>query len=178
MTVLRTARLVLSELDASDAAFLVALLNDPGFLTRIGDRGVRTEADAQRYLDDGPRASYAANGFGLWRVADGATPVGICGLLRRPGLDHPDLGFALLQAHAGRGIATEAAAACLAYGHRDLGLPRIDAITSPGNAGSIHVLTKLGMRFAGLVTLPGIATQQRQYVSLAPADPPTVDVRS
>lgn len=163
--ILLTDRLAVSELVAADAAFIADLLNDPGFLTHIGDRGVRTEADARRYIEDGPRASYTANGFGLWRVDAGATPAGICGILRRPGLDHPDLGFALLARYAGRGYATEAAAACLAHGHATLGLPRIDAITSPGNAGSIHVLTKVGMRFAGMVEVPGVAARQRRYVS-------------
>ena len=70
--VLCTERLALRELKAGDVDFLVELLNDADFLEHIGDRGVRTRADAARYLAEGPLASYAQHGFGLWHVARAA----------------------------------------------------------------------------------------------------------
>jgi RimJ/RimL family protein N-acetyltransferase len=68
VTVIETERLALRELTADDAAFIVELLNDPSFLRYIGDRGVRTIDDARRYIETGPRASYAQHGFGLYLV--------------------------------------------------------------------------------------------------------------
>ena len=150
-----TPRLVLTELTADDAGFIVALLNSPGFLANIGDRGVRDADDARRYVAQGPAASYAAHGFGLWKVslrADG-TPVGMSGLLKRDELPFADLGYAFLPAHAGQGYATEAGAAALDFGFRCKGLPRILAIVRPGNEASMRVLGKLGMDERGEVQI-------------------------
>ena len=149
--ILETQRLRLHELADTDTGFIVELLNDADFLRFIGDRGVRSHDDALRYLAEGPRASYAANGFGLWRVErreDGAI-VGMCGLLRRETLPHPDIGYAYLPAFRGQGYAVEAGAAVLRRGFETLGLPRILAIVTEANAGSVRVLERLGMSCQG-----------------------------
>lgn len=152
---LRTDRLLISELGDGDAAFIVDLLNTPGFLANIGDRGVRCDDDARRYIAQGPAASYAMHGFGLWKVSlrsDG-TPVGMSGLLKRDELPFPDLGYAFLPGHQGRGYAIEAGAAALDFGFRDKGLRRILAIVRPGNEASMRVLARLGMNERGVVQL-------------------------
>lgn len=145
---LRTSRLVLRELGPDDAGFLVELLNTPGFLQHIGDRGVRDEAGALDYLRDGPWASYAQYGFGLWHVArrrDG-TPLGICGLLQRDYLKAPDIGYALLPAAEGQGYAFEAAQAAVGHAFRILRLPRVYAVIAPDNTRSQRLAERLGMR--------------------------------
>lgn len=143
-----TERLVLSELVPDDAPFIHTLVNDAGWLRYIGDRGVRTLDDARAYIENGPMASYARNGFGLYRVSvrDGDDAVGMCGLIKRDTLKHVDIGFAFLPDARGRGYAREAAFATLAHARDNLGLDRIVAIVSPGNAPSIRLLTLLGMR--------------------------------
>lgn len=147
--VLVTARLDLRELDAGDAAFMLAMLNDAAFIEHIGDRGVRTLDDARAYVEAGPMASYAQHGFGLYCVEERATrlPVGLCGLLRRPTLDDVDIGFAFLPAYRSLGYAREAAQAVLGHAHAILGLRRIVAIVAPGNAPSARLLEHLGFRF-------------------------------
>jgi len=70
-----TERLRLRRLTADDAPFILELLNDPDFLRNIGDRGVRTEADARGYILDGPVASYERHGFGLYLVGVRRFPV-------------------------------------------------------------------------------------------------------
>src|SRR3984885_15762266 len=97
MSIIETARLSLRELDFGDAEFILELLNEPGFIRNIGDKGVRTLADARDYILQGPMDSYARNGFGLYAAClrDG-TPIGICGLVKREGLNAPDVGFAFL----------------------------------------------------------------------------------
>ncbi len=146
---LETGRLTLRRLELADAPFLVTLLNEPSFLENIGDRGVRNVEDAARYLRDGPFAMYERFGFGLWhaaRRADGVA-VGMCGLLKRDNLPDVDIGYAYLPAFWGQGYAIEAAAAVLEHAARKFGLKRVIGIVSQGNAASIRVLEKLGMRY-------------------------------
>jgi len=152
-----TPRLRLTELSEDDAGFVLALLNTEGFLRHIGDRGVRSLDDARRYLREGPLASYAEHGHGLWKVtlkADGAA-VGMSGLVRRESLPRPDLGYAFLPGYAGQGLASEAGAAVLAHAFGVLRLPQVLAIVSPGNEASVRVLEKLGMREWGLREFDG-----------------------
>ena len=144
-----TARLSLRRLTLDDAPFVVALYNEPSFLQNIGDRGVRNLDDAQRFLRDGPLAMYARHGFGLWHVsrrADG-TGLGVCGLLKRDTLADVDIGYAYFPAFWGQGYAFEAVSATLAHAAHAFALRRVVAVVSPGNAGSIRVLEKAGMRF-------------------------------
>ncbi len=156
-TILETPRLVLREFTQGDAAFVLGLLNEPSWLRFIGDRGVRDLDAARRYLDDGPRASYVRNGFGLWCVVPKGSeaPVGMCGLIRRESLPDVDVGFAFLPAAWGRGFARESAAAVLAHARDALGLGRVLAITDPENTASIRVLERVGMRQEGTIRMPG-----------------------
>ena len=152
-----TARLRLREVVEDDAVFVVELLNQPDFLRFIGDRGVRDLEQARSYLREGPLASYADHGMGLYLVEhrEGGVPIGLCGLLVRDGLPDPDIGFAFLPAYYGQGYAFEAASATLAHARTALSLPRVLAIVSPGNDRSIALLRRLGLCDAGTVQLPG-----------------------
>jgi ribosomal-protein-alanine N-acetyltransferase len=169
MTILETDRLVLRELTPADAAFILELLNEPAFITFIGDKGVRDFPGAVKYIRTGPMASSARNGFGLWRVALKAddTPIGICGLLKRDTLDHPDLGYALLARHGGKGYAFEAASAVLIHGRTVLKLGSVLAVTAQENPASISLLQKLGFKFERMVDMPGYAEPSRLFTQLA-----------
>ncbi|UWX04714.1 GNAT family N-acetyltransferase [Pseudoxanthomonas sp. NC8] len=136
---------------------MVELLNQPDFLRFIGDRGVRDEAQARTYLREGPIAGYARHGMGMYAVEPrhGGAPIGLCGLVVREGLPGPDLGFALLPGYYGQGLTFEAAGAVLDHARTTLALPRVLAIVSPGNARSIALLRRLGLRDAGTISLPG-----------------------
>jgi [ribosomal protein S5]-alanine N-acetyltransferase len=149
---MKTERLTLRELAEGDERFILELLNEPDFLRNIGDRGVRDEAAAARYIADGPRASYARNGFGLYCVTRNDEPIGICGLLKRDTLADVDIGFAFLERFRGDGYALEAATAVMGQAI-DRGLPRVVAITVDDNASSIRLLEKLGMQFERVVKL-------------------------
>ena len=167
MTVLSTQRLELRHLDACDAPFMLELLNDQSFIANIGDRGVRTVADAARYIQDRMAPSYARYGYGLYLVELRATgaAIGICGLVRRDYLDDPDIGFAFLPPFLGQGYALESATAVSAHAFETLGLPRLLAITSPHNARSMQLLEKIGLRFERMITPPGEAREIRLYTS-------------
>lgn len=161
MTVIETERLALRELTPGDAEFIRRLLNDPDFLHYIGDRNVRTDDDARRYIADGPAASYAAHGFGLWLVelTGDKSPIGICGLLKRPVLPDVDIGFAFLPPFRAKGYAHESARAVLTYAMGQLGLARILAVVNPENAASIRLLEKLGMTCERMVRLTDAAPE-------------------
>ena len=153
--VILSARLKLCELGLDDARFILELLNDAGFLRFIGDKGVRTLADAREYISQGPVESYRRFGFGLYLASlrDSGAPIGICGLVKRETLPDADVGFAFLSRHWSKGYAAEAAAAVLDHGRNTLGIQRIVAITAPDNYGSIAVLEKIGLRFEGMIHL-------------------------
>jgi RimJ/RimL family protein N-acetyltransferase len=152
--VIRTARLDLRELDFSDAEFILELLNEAGFIRFIGDKGVRTLADARDYILQGPMDSYSRNGFGLYAAClRDATPIGICGLVKREGLSDPDVGFAFLCRYWASGYAVESAAAVLAHARNSLRIGRVVAITSPDNWPSIAVLEKIGLQFERMIRL-------------------------
>jgi len=174
MNELATERLRLRPFDLGDAAFALRLLNEPGFLRHIGDKGVRTLEDARAYLADGPLASYARHGFGLLAVVPraGGEPLGMCGLLKRDVLPDPDVGFALLAAHEGRGYAFEAASAVLADARERLGLARIVALVAPDNARSIRLLERLGMFPEGAVRLAEGDAPCRLFALGPPGGPP------
>lgn len=155
--ILETARLRLQPLALADAAFILALVNEPSWLQYIGDRNVHSLDDARRYLREGPLAMYDRHGFGLYRIerkSDGVS-LGLCGLIQREALETADIGYALLPAYWGQGYAFEAAQASLDYGNRVLGLNPIAAITLPDNPRSIALLQRLGMTYVEDRVLPG-----------------------
>jgi len=149
MSRIETERLILRQFTIDDAAFVLELVNDPAWLQHIGDRGVRTLADARAYLRKGPLASYARNGFGFNLVELKSTrePIGGCGLIKRETLADVDLGFAFLPQFRGMGYAEEAARATLKHARQVLGFDRIVAVVSPENTRSIGLLRKLGFSY-------------------------------
>lgn len=148
--ILESERLRVREFNTEDTSFIVELLNTPGWLEFIGDRNVRTDEQARSYLKNGPIKSYHDNGFGLYMVEtkETTTAVGMCGILKRDTLDHPDIGFAFLPEYAGLGYAREIAKATLNYADNALNMPRLLAITKPNNRRSIRLLESIGFTFA------------------------------
>jgi len=153
--ILETERLRLRELTLEDTPFIIELLNSPGWLQFIGDRNVRTEAEAKAYLENGPLKSYRENGYGLYLVEkkDDTLSVGMCGILNRETLDNPDIGFAFLPPYTAQGYAFESASSMLLYARNKLKIPKICAITVPDNIKSISLLEKLGMKFEKKIRL-------------------------
>jgi RimJ/RimL family protein N-acetyltransferase len=167
MRILATERLVLREATTADDTFILELVNDPDFLRNIGDRGVRTLEDARRYVLDGPVASYAKHGFGMWVVElrEDGCPIGLCGFVKRDWLDDVDIGFAFLPQYRARGYAYESASAVKAYGCEVLRLQRIAAIVSPDNDDSIRLIEKLGLRFERMVRAANEDSDIKMFVT-------------
>jgi RimJ/RimL family protein N-acetyltransferase len=145
--ILRTARLTLTPVNGADLANLVAIKADPRvFAIMLG--GVRSVAETREELAHDVRA-WGANGFGIWSVREGDRFVGITGLETRPDARGVALRFALWPEAQGRGLAREAAAAALRFGHDDAGLIRIVAVARASNFASRTVLGGIGMTECG-----------------------------
>jgi ribosomal-protein-alanine N-acetyltransferase len=165
VVVLETERLVLREVEEADAAFVLDLLNSAGFIENIGDRGVRTQDEAAAYIRDRVIGSYQTHGFGMWLVVEAKRPIGLAGLVKREGLDDPDVGYAFIADAWGRGYAQEIAAAVMRHAREKLGLGRLAAITTPENYASMAVLRKVGFTFQGMITLPGADRESTYFIA-------------
>ena len=161
--IIETSRLRIRKLSVEDAEFVLRLVNEPAFIANIGDKGVRTLADAKNFIAKGPWTCQAKRGYGQFLVEqkEDGDPVGICGILYRDSLNLTDIGFAILAKYRGRGFAFEAAAAVMKYGFSKLPIEEIVGLTSAENTASIRVLEKLGMKFDSVVKMsvddPGTA---------------------
>ena len=172
MKILETERLTIRELNAAtDAAFVLELLNSPKFIKYIGDRGVRSVEESREFIENRYRQSYREHGFGLYTVglksgestdndtlraarvsaSDTATQIGICGFVKRDTLPGPDLGFAFLPEFEGQGYGFESAAAMMKHGRETLGFTKVLAITSLHNDVSGRLLEKLRFKFERLI---------------------------
>ena len=153
--IVETARLRIRETTVDDAAFILRLVNEPSFLSNIGDKGVRDLVDAKRFIEEGPWRRGQRPGYGQFVVelSESGIPAGICGILYREALDVTDVGFAFLPEHWGCGYAFEAAEAVMRYGYSTLGVGKIVGLTSEENLPSIRVLKKLGMKYEQTVKM-------------------------
>ena len=163
--VCKTERLVIRQLTLKDAGFVIRLYNHESFIRNIADKNIRTIEDAEDYLTNGPLASYETYGFGLNLVSlrKSGTPVGICGVLKRPELDSPDLGYAFLPEYCNQGYATEASIGVLQHAVKTLSLDTVLAVTFPSNKGSNRVLTKVGFELKGTIELYGLENNLYEY---------------
>ena len=165
MTIIETDRLLLRQITIDDAAFMLDLLNQPSFIQFIGDRGVRTLDDAREFILTRYIAAYERLGFGIYLTVlrESEIAIGICGLVKRDGLDDVDVGYAFLPQYWSKGYASESVSAVLAYARNTLGIRRVLGITTPDNDGSIRVLKKAGFTFGRMVTLPGGETELKLF---------------
>jgi len=165
LIVLETERLVLRRQTTADASFILTLMNDPDWIRNIGDKGIRSVADAEDYIRNVPLASYDRFGHGFYLMAlkDGGAPIGICGLAKRDFMEDADIGYALMPAYRGKGYAYEASAGVLDYARSALGMNRVAAITAPDNEASANLLRKLGLREEGLIPFGNSEEQVRLF---------------
>lgn len=165
---LRTRRLTLRPLVASDILPLAAMLSDPIVMQYFPHPLTRVEARA--WLR-GNTERYRQDGTGLFAVCAGSTWIGNCGLVRRiiDGLPALELGYHFSREAWGQGYATEAAAACLelAFGMTVPDAPvALVSLIRPGNRASQRVVRRLGFRVESAVVHAGL-THERWNVTPA-----------
>ncbi len=113
--------------------------------------------EARAAMEKGPLKLYSDYGYGPYRLALAKSDeaIGICGLFKRDNLDDPDIGFAILPVHCGKGYAFEAANIVATHAREGLGLKRMTAIVSQKNNASIGLIEKLGLTFERMLLMPG-----------------------
>lgn len=95
-------------------------------------------------------AHFERHGWGLFAAEHEGEFIGYVGLFHVPFQAHftpaVEIGWRLKRSHWNRGLASEAARACLEFGFRDAGLKEIVSFTIPVNLPSRRVMEKIGMR--------------------------------
>jgi RimJ/RimL family protein N-acetyltransferase len=132
-----TERLLLRELEVDDRDALYDVLGDPVAMRHYPGPFDR---DAVGAWIEWARGSYDDNGFGLWAVirrADGRF-LGDCGPMLQPVENDviPEVGYHIVPAEQGRGYATEAARACVAWVFANTTFDVVCSLVSPDNAPS------------------------------------------
>lgn len=158
--ILHTARLRLRPHVLGDYTGCKALWQHPDTIRFIG---ATTQSDQDvwfRLLRYG--GMWPLLGHGFWVIEDrySGAFLGEGGLMdakrELPGLqDMPEAGWALVPQAAGRGVATEAMRAVLAWADEHLPGDRTGCIIDPRNVASLRVATKLGYVEAGRPLLRG-----------------------
>ena len=157
MIITETSRLLLRVANLDDAPLMLTLMNEPAYLENIGDKQVRNLSDAENYLKSGPMTMQQELGFSLYccQRKDTGETIGLSGLIKRPGVEHPEVGYAILAEHCRQGFGLESVEGVIKHAREQLKLPVLQAITSVGNTASVHLLKRLEFSFQGLITLPG-----------------------
>jgi RimJ/RimL family protein N-acetyltransferase len=141
-----TSRLAFREMTPDDLDDMAALLGDPQVMRYYPHPKTRQEALAWIAWN---QRLYREHGFGLWLLTLRATGefVGDCGLTPQQvdGVTELEVGYHVRAALQGRGLATEAAAACCDYARDVLEVDRLIAIIALGNRPSQRVAEKLGL---------------------------------
>jgi RimJ/RimL family protein N-acetyltransferase len=151
--VIETDRLILRGYRLGDFSDYAAMWADPAVTRHIADGSPRSEEESWKSFLS-MSGHWELLGFGTWAVEERATGrfVGSAGFAERmrdrgPALEGvPELGYGFVSSVSGRGFATEAAKAAVAWARTHFGNTRLIAIVAPDNLASIHVAEKCGFR--------------------------------
>jgi RimJ/RimL family protein N-acetyltransferase len=144
VTVVETERLVLREFDPADVPALQQVFADPyarQFYASL------TEREAARAWIDNNIERYRRDGHGLWAAClrETGEMIGDCGLvvLQIEGRARVEVGYHVRADWRGRGLASEAASACMEFGFRDLLVSELVSMVHPANEASRVVASRL-----------------------------------
>jgi [ribosomal protein S5]-alanine N-acetyltransferase len=157
LPILEAPRLTLRPWTRDDIDELFAMWTRPEVRRFLWDDKVITRERAEEAVE--AFVAQASDGIGGWMIlerTEGAF-AGFVGLIRREPGD-PELLYGLAPEWWGRGLATEAGRAVLAYAFGHVACARVTAATDVPNAASARVLERLGMRVTHRGTLNGLDT--------------------
>ena len=158
MMICQSKRLIMRLLTGADAPMILQLLNEPSFLTNIGDKGVKDLNSAKKYIDEGPLTMQRTLGFSMYccQLKSTGETIGLSGLIKRTGVEHPEVGFAFFPKYCKQGYGFESAEAAIAHATEQLFIPKLQAICNPDNNASIALLDKLDFTFIKQLLLPDV----------------------
>jgi [ribosomal protein S5]-alanine N-acetyltransferase len=154
---LRTNRLYMRPVSADDFHDYLLLFSDPSVMKFIGiEAGYVPKYEEIEQMFQGALEAWEIRGYGRWSMFDSETLefAGFCGFRCENGT--PELITALHERYWGRGLAAEAASACIKYGFKSLGFTSINAFTRPSHIRARKTLKKLGAEFDGYTDFHGV----------------------
>lgn len=145
-----TERLRGRRISRADAAAMLAVYGDPGAMRYVGDGTPADAAEIDAWIEV-TLGNYATRGYGMIALEsiDERRIAGFAGLVHPGGQTLAELKYAFHRDFWGKGLATEAARAMLAWGQGSFGLAEIIATVHPDHTVSQRVLEKAGMIFRG-----------------------------
>ena len=150
---IETERLILRELQLSDAEAMFELDSNPEVHKYLGNNPIYTIEQAINVINM-IRKQYAENGIGRWATIEKSTGnfIGWRGLKFIQEYDNNhinfhDVGYRLMPKYWGKGYATESAKAALKYGFTQMNLNEIIGSANVENKASRNALEKCGLKF-------------------------------
>ncbi|MEC5161110.1 MULTISPECIES: GNAT family N-acetyltransferase [unclassified Janthinobacterium] len=148
---LTTERLTLRSIEKSDADAHFAIFSDPAVMRYWSSVAwtdmAQAHAEVQRTLDAYADGSTLCLGVVLRTTGE------MVGVVTLYSIHHESrrcgLGYALAQAHWGKGYLGEAVATMLAHGFGELNLNRVEADVDPRNSASEKLLQRMGFQKEG-----------------------------
>jgi [ribosomal protein S5]-alanine N-acetyltransferase len=149
---LETERYTLRPLTRSDAGGLLAHFRDPQVVEFMDIEPLKTLGEAQDVVTWA--TEIRAEGQGVrWaiRSRDSQRLIGTCGFnsLEYARGRRGELAYDLAVTYWGQGVMSEVLPPVLAFGFETLGLRRIEAMVTVGNARSVRLLERLGFSLEG-----------------------------
>ena len=115
---------------------------DPAVMATIGPVMTRAQSDA---FMNRIGQHFAEHGFGVWCVELDGEVLGYTGFMVPWFRSGVEIGWRIRSEHWGRGVAPEAARACLRHGFADLGFDEVISFTAVTNTNSRRVMDKIGL---------------------------------
>ena len=154
---IETERLILRKFRLADAENSFKMASDPTVMKYIIGERYNSVEEVRDMIEKNVFRDYEKYGFG--RMAITLKPsdqlIGFSGLKYNDDFKEVDIGYRLMRAYWGKGIATEASLPFMDYGFNELKLKRIVALAFEENGGSIKVMKKLGMYFEKYMEVEG-----------------------
>lgn len=152
MEIVTTERLILRTWHLEDAEALFKIYSKPELYRFTSADPFPDVETTRRYIEEYFIKHQKEYGFGVWAVVEKMSGkiVGTCGLGYFDGRPELGLGYWFDPEYWGRGYATEAAQACVAYAFNKLNAPELASMTDPQNKASQRVLEKAGFVYVGM----------------------------
>jgi len=148
-----TARLQLEPFDDSHYDGLRVMDSDASVMRYISNGVVKTPEETRETIAR-VQARWQQYGFSWWAIKEKASGaiVGAACLQHLANVDGAplEIGWRLAPAHHGKGYATEAAQAIVAFAVENVGATYLVAVADPENTPSQRVMQRLGMTYKGI----------------------------
>jgi RimJ/RimL family protein N-acetyltransferase len=156
MLALETKRLILRMFDKDDIDAYYNICANAETMRYIGEGQPLSRTDAWRQVAVF-LGTWQLRGYGMWALEEKASGrmIGRVGYIHPEGWPGIELGWVLARPFWGRGMATEAATACLKHGFSAFGFTHIISLIHPDNHRSIAVAERIGESKQGNTELSG-----------------------